>query len=1198
MERDRKKSKAHLGSPEPLSEEVEEEEEEEPDDHGQRRKLRGSRALSASYHNRLRSCVLNEKGSPLPHSSRSCTTGAGGGQENLAPIMFAPVMFADHSKCWLGRRHSPTAKDTSGGDPPPPLHQGPTGIIHPPNFSAHGLMLNTVEDRSLLAAAAIASSSRLEKHVPCDSPAPKGRSHRRSLSGASVGTACGLNDSAEALHGQPDACAAGQGQPPQPGEWPHLRGASEGSAQRHGSVFRQGGAAGGDQNVNRAGQVAQGAGNEAPARNTDDPSSKTRFPSSSAASALPSVAANSTAMSKYGIAAFGVPASVQSCFADSMAASAQRAEAGALAGPAVQHHELARCVMSCPEDMCTAATAAGALGRHTAYPAGLGPFASGATHLGSGSGALLELGTEPLVDTSSEPVIGVGAHVRHGTSSFGSGSGKALADSAEELELRRLANQQAPAWHLSRQGSLADQQQPVVPSATPQIIPQQPALRVGSAAHSRPASMGSVAAAAAAGPHARPASMGSAAAAAAAAGVVSGPASAPFDLLSLAHSAGSVFGMSNFTSFSTSGHFSTDAVQGAVGGPTLPQPFNLWPAGQGGGDLRNSSASLPSNNGGNGNKPGLGKDAGGSMAWAASGFASYNTTRTNSFVRLTPPDDSAACEAQPAGVPVLELTCSVGDGGVNPRRDVRTDQDAGVGGHDDADDGEESWLRTSQQAPDPDDPSSAGKYSAVLLRRLQAAAEHEELYGVPASGGHSGAYNFFHLQGSCDSDYRLRSSSGKLHLGSHGSSSMEPSPMPRLSSRIRRVRASPCPGSGGSGGPLTSPAPSHLLGTRSRSAGVTPGGVTCRRLRRRSDLLASDQLGGGSVSARGEADIDELGDSDAAAGADEHMHDAGHQLLSASASEDRLRLLAARMGDQTGHHRHNRSLALPLHPRRGSGSGVQFTASSDLRSSEPVQRLLIQQQQPGGSDPDLAARARSAAGQPQQHRSQLHGGTDFLNGLMDYEDDGVEYMTPPHTPLRGIGGAHDQDAVTAPRAALSGFTTLCGEGPNPAAKAAEEGLFAVAPGRGRGGPCKGVLPQRVSFASHRPGGSDTLPASPLTAAGVSCEEGSSCAQMLMSQSLNSTQEFNRCLVAAANSNDRGAAERLWQEMCSRGITPDINTLNSLLRCLSRSAADPDEAHLLVRDVCGRGGFDANGTSQRLLEEICFRFEQLHGSALG
>lgn len=157
--------------------------------------------------------------------------------------------------------------------------------------------------------------------------------------------------------------------------------------------------------------------------------------------------------------------------------------------------------------------------------------------------------------------------------------------------------------------------------------------------------------------------------------------------------------------------------------------------------------------------------------------------------------------------------------------------------------------------------------------------------------------------------------------------------------------------------------------------GVTPGGVTCRRLRRRSDIAVHDQLGQGSISARGHADIDELEDSDSVAGADEHMHDVGHQLLAVGGSTGRLRLLAERIGDQTACGNHPRGMALPLQVRRVGGS-LPTCRPPELRS-EPMQRMFSQ----ADSDPVLATRTRSAA-------SQLllpHLGEDFLSGLMDYD---------------------------------------------------------------------------------------------------------------------------------------------------------------------------------------------------------------------
>lgn len=42
---------------------------------------------------------------------------------------------------------------------------------------------------------------------------------------------------------------------------------------------------------------------------------------------------------------------------------------------------------------------------------------------------------------------------------------------------------------------------------------------------------------------------------------------------------------------------------------------------------------------------------------------------------------------------------------------------------------------------------------------------------------------------------------------------------------------------------------------------------------------------------------------------------------------------------------------------------------------------------------------------------------------------------------------------------------------------------------------------------------------------------------------------------AANRNDRESAERLWQEMCSCCVAPDIQTLNALLRYVAGSRAE-------------------------------------------
>ncbi|GIL60213.1 hypothetical protein Vafri_14823 [Volvox africanus] len=1211
MERDRKKSKAHLGSPEPLSEEVEEEEA-EPDDHemteqeaevlaclgelnvessvpnqgdtdgavlsragsvpdGQRRKLRGSRALSASYHNRLRSCMLNEKGSPLPHSARSFTNHTGGGQENTAPILFPSVAFGEHSKCWLGRRPSPNNKDSSGAHSQ--QHQGTTGITLNPSFPAHGPVLGTAADQSLLAAAALANSSRHDKQLPCDSPAPKGRSHRRSLSGASIAAAGGLNDSAEALHGpSTEGCVPGQGQAVQPGGWPHPRGVSEGSAQRHGAAFKTSGAT----NCDQASSNTQACVNSARDGLPNCLPDQSRPLSLASSAALNAPIASLAAVAKFGIAAFGVPSSVRSCFQDSLDASTEHVagDTAAAPGPPVNVHELARCAMSCPGDMCSAAAATDMIDRRMGHCASYGSFTAGpdamlAPTAGHVTGPISELVIEPLADRSSEPLIS--GHMRHGTpfAGTGSGPGKALADSAEELELRRLTHQQP---HTPTARPELRQHAGLHPHQQQAELKQQPqSLRFG-ISQSRPTSSGS-------------ANAGTSSAFGAAASEPlpvepSNPTFVPFDMVSLARSAGAVcFGISDFTTtFATPGEFLPDALQAAIDRKPLS---SLWPTTQ-----ASESHNLDSRLVGDGTDINSSKPDGAcrTSAWLGSYFAS-NTACTSPETQTGPPDASAAAAAGTEAVEHVDH----GGSGHGLVGDVRCDQDDSPGSGD-GEDGE-SWLRTSQQAPDPDDPSSAGKYSAVLLRRLQAAAEHEELYGA-ASGDHLVACGFYHLQegggsGLSHGDYGLRGSTGRLHLGSHGSSSMEPSPLPRLSSRLRRLRVSPCLGGGGSSGPLTSPTPSILLGTRSRSAGVTPGGATCRRLRRRSDLLMPDQLG--QMSARGHADVDEIEDSDinAAAGVDEHMHDVSHQLLAAGGSGGRLRLMAGRSGDRSAHALHHRGGMQPLQARHLSGNGLLFSAASGLRS-EPMQRMFSQ----NDTDSGMAARVHSAEEQlvGSQHRLHSHTGNDFLNGLMDYEDEGVEYTTPPHTPLRGIGGANDNDATTAPHAALA---------PRPSGASSAEGcFFAIAPGRGRPGLGKGLLHQRVTFAAQRLGGTEVNPASPPAAV---CngrgENEASCAQLLMSNALETTQDFNRCLALAATSNDRGKAERLWQEMCSRGVTPDGGTLNLLLRCLARSAADPDEAQLVAREVCRRGGLSLNATAQHLLEEICFRFEQLNGSTL-
>lgn len=56
----------------------------------------------------------------------------------------------------------------------------------------------------------------------------------------------------------------------------------------------------------------------------------------------------------------------------------------------------------------------------------------------------------------------------------------------------------------------------------------------------------------------------------------------------------------------------------------------------------------------------------------------------------------------------------------------------------------------------------------------------------------------------------------------------------------------------------------------------------------------------------------------------------------------------------------------------------------------------------------------------------------------------------------------------------------------------------------------------------------------------------------------------------------------------------MKTLNALLRCLANSFAHPDEAELLVREVCKVGGLSPNSVTYNLIVETRFRYEQLCG----
>jgi len=94
--------------------------------------------------------------------------------------------------------------------------------------------------------------------------------------------------------------------------------------------------------------------------------------------------------------------------------------------------------------------------------------------------------------------------------------------------------------------------------------------------------------------------------------------------------------------------------------------------------------------------------------------------------------------------------------------------------------------------------------------------------------------------------------------------------------------------------------------------------------------------------------------------------------------------------------------------------------------------------------------------------------------------------------------------------------------------------------------------------------------------------------------LSTLEEFNAQLSTAAQQGDRGRADRLWDELCCKGVVPDIRTLNMLLKCLAKSLAHPDEAEQLAKEVCQVGNFSPNATTYNWLAEARMRFEQLCG----
>ncbi|PNW76381.1 hypothetical protein CHLRE_11g467537v5 [Chlamydomonas reinhardtii] len=1303
--REKKRGKALLASPEcqePLSEEIEEEEDEEPAaDHemteqavhvlasfgqltvaggrpgshsdadtdparagsgadGQRRKLRGARTtgLAAGFHSRLRTCFLNDKGSPLRPSAHSYTAGQRGsssdadpGQENLPPIQFA-LLNADGAKCWLKRTSGPGAEDAaapaaSSAVPPPSAPRGPgaPGVVLQPRSLLLGGQ-NAATDQCLVSAAAAAAAGQNRSQQAggvCDSPAPKPRPTRRSLSGVQADGH--VADSAETLHGKNahEPCTA----------------------------------------ATSSNCAAATSTHNLPAH---PPPSKPPTPPSQWGRCQPG-----GSVATYGIAAFGVPASVQSCFMGAPSAGTAPFVLTGTAGP--QHGgwaasgaaSFATAKASFGSGSSSAAAAAGASATES-LPAACARNSCQSGPAGTSSG--------PSACAASAPVAG---------GSGCSDTGKALVDSAEEVELRRLTRQPQAQAHITKE---PQQHQPSGGSwASSSLLSG--SLQSGPTLAPAPAPIS--AAAAVAFTAFLPGSSASSAPA---------PTSSAtfFDLAALAQSSASILCPTLTSGFLAAASCSAAPLRQATASGIASGPAGI----SSDAPRRAGSRLTPYHPGRHAAIRGCGtadEDADGDREneeLAASPATSCELDDVDAATvpdhrphshhhhqQLMPPAsrrqsrlggklahphqqpqqlqlasaaDGLELDAEQCTPPAAGTAALGGSGGRNRASDLQQDQQQGgdvdlAGCCDDEDDGE-PWLRTSQQAPDPDDPSSAGKYSAMLLRRLQAVAAQEELYGVPGtglSGCHSGP-SFYLANGDVEPHgygYALRSGGQGGPLRS-GSSSMEPSPMPRLSVRLRRLRASPynldlgaAGGSGnasGNGSGLHSyPTPSQL-GARSRSTGVTPGG-TSRRLRRRSHLVGSHGR---------ELDVDALASGDDVGGSGMDDDDGGLQLvgaggvvgrrggrdqLHAELREDDLR--PNPLPDQMYYpppprapsHATSSSLQLagsgypPLPTGAHGGSlAASFTCgfggglAGGLAGQPPPVPASRRMSGPGCSGaaltqsqqqmlPPVSARGLSLPGAGPSSlahslRSQSHSGEEFLSGLMDYDDEGVEYSTPPHTPLRGISNTHDTTAAPRmccdPEASAAGPTTAVP--PAPAGAAAVARLLGCGPGRNsfNGGLGGGVGGPRASFGvaqvfQSQPGGggvmlhqrdlqrlpgSESPPDTQLQ--WLQGEGGCAVASILGADGLDSASGFNTLIMKAANRNDRESAERLWQEMCSCCVAPDIQTLNALLRCLSRSAADPDEAHLLMLDVCSRGGFSPNGTSQRLMEEICFRFEQLQG----
>ncbi|MEW5297936.1 MAG: hypothetical protein WDW36_001112 [Sanguina aurantia] len=377
--------------------------------------------------------------------------------------------------------------------------------------------------------------------------------------------------------------------------------------------------------------------------------------------------------------------------------------------------------------------------------------------------------------------------------------------------------------------------------------------------------------------------------------------------------------------------------------------------------------------------------------------------------------------------------------------------------------------------------------------------------------------------------------------------------------------AVPCSDADGKGWLHSSP---HLLGTpspRERSTlgadcggdGGEEDGADCRRsggprASVRSSLLRAPPGSACTAPRRGGA---------RAASSAGGSGGGGRELSCMSHSRRVSQVLAAATFKDTAQLCYSRPSPVDQDPQRGRQHRRQYSAGSDCSMGAPGDGGSTEKRQGqfglcfasgGGGEAAMYRRVRNAGCTPAAgggapagllhclvHRQEAGQGMEDDSDL--YDDDEANYHTPPRTPHGGLHPGQQHHAATA-----------------------DAWQWLAAEARRR--------------SAHTPG------------AGGSEGEG----EFVDVEGLQSLEEFNQQLCKAAEYGNRGQADRLFQSLCDRAIAPDIITLNLLLRCMSKSAAHPDEAELLAREVCAAGGMSPNSTTGNLLREIGFRYEQLLG----